>query len=353
MLSDSMDDNGGDPFLFRINDAACPQVCTFNLAITADTFDFSGMISVMVEPVFAAGDCNGDSCINVLDVSYLSDYVSHGGPAPLGSGDLNLDGSVDTSDPIYLLSLLFDGGSPPCGETPLLCVEAPSPGDTVEIGDVVVCCTTTTLSAPITLKNSSAVAGMTVALRYDTSSVVCDSVALNNGLFEGWSQEIRIDEASGTILAAVWTPSLLSPDQLSPGTWDAASLWFSSLISSDGQDTVTTVDTLFIQPNHRLSLIDLSYLPMSPAFASGTIAIAPQCGDANQDCRLTVADAIAIVDHVYGGAPAPVCEADVNTDARITVADANYIVSYIYRGGPAPCNPPVSTPFRQRGPITR
>jgi hypothetical protein len=72
------------------------------------------------------------------------------------------------------------------------------------------------------------------------------------------------------------------------------------------------------------------------------------CGDANNDGRVTIADATYIVAFIYREGPAPVNNSDVNVDGRMTIADATYIVAYIYRGGPEPCNPAVTAPARQQ-----
>jgi len=348
ILSDSIKDNRDDPFIFVINQYGCAILCTFDLSIRADTLDFSEILSLMLEPLFISGDCNGDSCISFLDVSYLSDYVSLGGPSPFGSGDVNQDGSVDMNDPVYLVDYLFNGGSPPCGVTPPLCTGTPSPHDTVEVGDREVCCSTTILSVPITLKNQSFLVGMTFPLKYDTSLVVCDSVKFNN-LFQDWSQESRICEDSGTILMAAWTPGLVSPYQLPPGGWNAATLWFSSRVSPDAQDTLSGVDTMFVLPDHKLSLVDSNQILLRPMVATGTLDIALHCGDVNQDCGITFADALYLKNYYYQtppGSPEPICEGDVNLDGRITFGDALYIKNYYYQtppGSPPPCEPPLTT----------
>ena len=61
------------------------------------------------------------------------------------------------------------------------------------------------------------------------------------------------------------------------------------------------------------------------------------CGDCNDDGRITIADATYVVSYVYRAGPAPVGEGDVNLDGGITVADAVYLVNFIYRDGRPPC----------------
>ncbi|MBI5225041.1 hypothetical protein HY989_04190 [Candidatus Micrarchaeota archaeon] len=66
------------------------------------------------------GDVNGDSKINVVDVTYLTNYLFKAGPAPKVnkfSGDVNGDGKVNVVDITYLVNYLFKGGPAPtnCG----------------------------------------------------------------------------------------------------------------------------------------------------------------------------------------------------------------------------------------------
>ena len=300
--------------------------------------------------VFYCGDCNGDGWVTFLDLSYLNDYISHGGPAPFGSGDVNQDEVVDADDLSYLSSYLFDGGPPPCGIDPLPCALISSLTDSVEIGDTVICCDMTTLSLPITLKNTSTLMGMTFALKYDTALVVCDSVRFNSGLFHDWSQETRIDTDSGTILMAVWTPSLIAPHHLPPDSYEAATLWFSSLVPPEAQEGISQIDATFILPDHTVSLVDHNQTVLSPTSTPGTLHISSHCGDVNADCTITFADALYLRNYYYQtppGSPPPICEGDVNLDGTITFADALHIKNYYYQtppGSPPPCEPGLTAP---------
>lgn len=64
-------------------------------------------------------------------------------------------------------------------------------------------------------------------------------------------------------------------------------------------------------------------------------------GDANDDGKVNVGDAVYIITYVFRGGPAPPCEpaADANADGKINVGDAVYIITYVFRGGPAPTCP--------------
>jgi hypothetical protein len=64
------------------------------------------------------GNCNGDGTINILDITYLINYLYKGGPAPipyrLCSGDANCNCTVNILDITYLINFLYKGGPAPC-----------------------------------------------------------------------------------------------------------------------------------------------------------------------------------------------------------------------------------------------
>ncbi len=65
-------------------------------------------------------------------------------------------------------------------------------------------------------------------------------------------------------------------------------------------------------------------------------------GDANNDGKVNVGDAVYIIGYVFRGGPEPPClqEGDANGDVKINVGDAVYIIGYVFRGGPVPiCGP--------------
>jgi hypothetical protein len=61
------------------------------------------------------GDMNGDSFVNMADLSYLAAYLFFGGPPPvdLNCADVNGDGFVNMADLSYLAAYLFFGGATP------------------------------------------------------------------------------------------------------------------------------------------------------------------------------------------------------------------------------------------------
>ncbi|MDD4051314.1 MAG: putative Ig domain-containing protein, partial [candidate division Zixibacteria bacterium] len=86
------------------------------------------------------------------------------------------------------------------------------------------------------------------------------------------------------------------------------------------------------------------------ADATGSVAEKPfqftiirpyECGDANGDGHVNVADAVFIISYIFrsGPTPVPLEAANANCDGSVNIADAVYLISYIFRSGPAPCCP--------------
>ncbi len=71
--------------------------------------------SGLAEPVMA-GDANSDGSINLLDLTYLINYLYKSGPPPnpFESGDINCDEAVNILDITYLINFLYKDGSDPC-----------------------------------------------------------------------------------------------------------------------------------------------------------------------------------------------------------------------------------------------
>jgi len=64
---------------------------------------------------YLAGDPNGDLLINILDCTFLINYLYKSGPAPdpLDAGDVSGDGSNNILDVTYLINYLYKGGPAP------------------------------------------------------------------------------------------------------------------------------------------------------------------------------------------------------------------------------------------------
>jgi thermitase len=61
------------------------------------------------------GDADGNGVVNLLDITYLINYLYKGGPVPNppGIADVNSDGAVNILDITYLIAYLYKGGPAP------------------------------------------------------------------------------------------------------------------------------------------------------------------------------------------------------------------------------------------------
>ncbi len=74
-------------------------------------------------------------------------------------------------------------------------------------------------------------------------------------------------------------------------------------------------------------------------------------GDTNGDTKLNLADPIALLAYLFGGAPAPAClpAANASGNGRLDIADAVFLLSYLFGTGSAPPGPfPACEEFQGR-----
>ena len=64
-------------------------------------------------------------------------------------------------------------------------------------------------------------------------------------------------------------------------------------------------------------------------------------GDVNQDGLVNIADAIFLLNHLFGQGSVPSCfkAADINRDCMVNIADAIFLLNFLFTQGPRP-NPP-------------
>lgn len=70
---------------------------------------------IVIEKLYICGDVNGDKTINILDTSYLINYIYKGGQVPEfpESADVNSSGNLNLLDVTYLINYLYKGGPEP------------------------------------------------------------------------------------------------------------------------------------------------------------------------------------------------------------------------------------------------
>jgi hypothetical protein len=109
-------------------------------------------------------------------------------------------------------------------------------------------------------------------------------------------------------------------------------------LTSDGQLTGTPADTgtvnLTVRVEDEVGAFDEKGFVL-------TVKFDYDCGDANGDRQVNVADAVFIINYVFkdGPAPEPLMGGDANCDNEVNVGDAVYVINYVFKGGPEPCCP--------------
>jgi hypothetical protein len=77
----------------------------------------AGSIVRVIALRYVCGDANSDEAVNILDISYLIEYLYMDGPAPdpINAADVNSDGTINILDITYLIAYLYmEGPEPNC-----------------------------------------------------------------------------------------------------------------------------------------------------------------------------------------------------------------------------------------------
>jgi Dockerin type I domain len=72
-------------------------------------------VEMTVIPPYICGNANGDGVVNIMDITYLVNFLYKSGPVPnpMEAGDANGDGSVNIRDITYLVNFLYKSGPIP------------------------------------------------------------------------------------------------------------------------------------------------------------------------------------------------------------------------------------------------
>ena len=112
--------NQGETFVdsqsFSINAAWVDHKCYLPVFIQSDAGK-KVLISnqIPLYQIHVSGDANGDKNVDILDVSFLVNYLYNGGvrPDPSAAGDPNEDCLISISDVVYLINYMYFGGPEP------------------------------------------------------------------------------------------------------------------------------------------------------------------------------------------------------------------------------------------------
>jgi len=123
-----------DDSVFTITYEEIPHWCYIQndsvFGVTSDTVFFEPITAIVEDGcsadtvsfntlVFLCGNINLDNAVNIIDITYMIDYLYNFGsaPDPLIAGDVNDDSFINIIDVSYLISYLYNSGpSPECLE---------------------------------------------------------------------------------------------------------------------------------------------------------------------------------------------------------------------------------------------
>jgi hypothetical protein len=105
----------------------------------------------------------------------------------------------------------------------------------------------------------------------------------------------------------------------------------------NGSDLVHTSSAATKAPAQRQSSKGSSQ-SSNTAQSFGNVASCPTRGDVNDDGEVTIADASALLSHLFNGivAPAQAQALDANSDSQVDISDPLFILTYLFQGGSAP-----------------
>ena len=139
----------------------------------------------------------------------------------------------------------------------------------------------------------------------------------------------------------------LVPQKITSGATSAsdhASFWDQGYPAILGIEDLDDFNAYYHSTSDLIDYFDFPYFTNFSKAGIASLAILAQpisqfkYGDANGDGKVTVSDAIYLVNYLFKGGPAPVPleSGDANCDGQVLVADVVYIINYLFKGGPVP-----------------
>ncbi len=311
------------------------------------------------------GDANGDGFINATDARYLNDFLRYGGPAPnpLANGDPNGDCVIDCDDIAFLIYHAFMW-------------PVPSPVDCTCLSPDVVECVSDTCPPRVpgdvngdNLFNINDAVLLSTYLQGGYAHI--DPIARADVNGDGWIDFDDYNCLAGFVPGGCTLVSCANqiPETIRPDTCGAVHPG-----DANGDGFVTEADLAFLsdflcnggpapQPLGNgdangdcvVDGMDINHIQSHLTGGGAKLADCtcqnPDIGSCNQDCgghiageanndgRISIGDAIYIASYVFCGTtprPYPSYSGDANGDCKVNIGDAVYLINYLFRSGPAP-----------------
>ncbi|MBN1418984.1 MAG: hypothetical protein JXP34_09420 [Planctomycetes bacterium] len=180
----------------------------------------------------------------------------------------------------------------------------------------------TTTFATVDLAGASDVRATAVIRVRDTGYETGD--LLRAYVTDGAARAMLVD-AAGSAIEELATGEYIAFSASIPSDWIRAALVIStSSNSSAGSEGY-----------------DIAYVEFAAAGSGGPSSeVLFRRGDANGDGRFDIADAVGILDHIFGGVETSCADGlDMNDDGALDIGDPIWLLNHLFASGPAPADP--------------
>ncbi len=286
------------------------------------------------------GDADGNGTYDINDITYITNFLYAGGPAPALCGD------IDGYD-LFTIRDIVKGTM----MQPPICINQPKINGRADPTAVFLFYWATVVPGAsihefnLDLVHFRSMPGQKPLKAYNLPLTVrvggqiplSISVSTASSTFPGGVPNVQIDSVAGTIL-------------------------FSDLDGSTGFDfyTLCTI-TIGVTPSPDYQVMKLELTELGPTMTGlfepphsacnyalfvneDLIAWEPlfrwscHCGDANGDAVISISDVVFIINATFHGGPLPdpICLGDANGSGSLNISDAVFLIGYIFAGGPRP-----------------
>ncbi len=217
-------------------------------------FVIAGFVPAAAEGNYLCGDINSDEDFNILDVTYLYNYLFKGGavPANMEASDVDQIAGLNTNDCALLVDFFYQSGEPPqCGPKPDTVL--PVTDDTLEVVGGRVPAGETRCQVQVRLRVKNLTYGMCLPLSFDclTSEVSCDSIAFPPGLVDDFPIYAKaydnVEQKAVLGLNCLAYPGLVPEEE-----YLLASFWFTLSTVDEFQDQMIDLDTTGYAPENTI-----------------------------------------------------------------------------------------------------
>jgi len=291
---------------------------------------------------FNYGDASGNDVVDGGDILFLHDMLFNDGPAPdpYDAGNTNFCNGINIADLSFLVNYVYHGGTGPCDVIGLC--DIPTGSNAVTLGCPMEVQSTggdLLLEIPIYITNDFTIGGLTLGFEYNSYNAVVTSIEFYGSVVEG---------VFDTLGAQIWPDQnsiLIYGYDLGQGLEPQADGYLATVyfMVPGGTEQIIDIDTSFIAPGSEFMFASTEGPAAYPAwYDCGTadiiISSAVTCGDANGDEATNIGDAVSVINYVFnaGLPPDPLCEGDCNADGDCNVGDAVYLINFVFNSGPDP-----------------